>query len=169
MLYSNLFDYPLTAEEIYNFLIAEKIDRKEFFKYLKNAKNSIDFSGGFFFLKGHQKFVQERKTREVVSLNKLRKAERIISKLSLIPTIKLVGISGTLAMKNCKKSDDIDIFVIAQNGFAWTTRFLTAGFLVMLGVYRNKNSKKYQDKICLNLVLDEDRMLFDSQDLFTGS
>jgi hypothetical protein len=101
-------------------------------------------------------------------LEKLKKAERIISKLSLIPTIKLIGMSGTLAMKNCQRNDDIDVFVIAQKGLAWTTRFLTACFLIILGVYRNKNSKQYRDKICLNLILSEDRMLFETQDLFTA-
>ena len=40
--------------------------------------------------------------------------------------------------------------------------------LIILGVYRNKNSKRFKDKICLNLILDEDRMSFENQDLFTA-
>jgi len=168
LLYSSLFDYPLTKEEIYNFLIGKKINRKELSQSLKNVKIPIDFSRGFFFLKGNQKLVKIRQVRETISLNKLNKAKSIIGKLSLIPTIKLIGISGTLAMRNCKENDDIDIFVIAQSGLAWTTRFLTACFLIILGVYRNKNSKQYKDKICLNLVLGENRMLFENKDLFTA-
>jgi len=168
LLYSNLFDYPLTAEEIYNFLIAKKINRREFSKSLKKVKIPINFSGGFLFLRGNQRLVKKRQVRGIISLEKLKKAKKIISKLSLIPTIKLIGISGTLAMKNCQRNDDIDVFVIAQSGLTWTTRFLTACFLIILGVYRNKNSKQYRDKICLNLILSEDRMLFETQDLFTA-
>ena len=168
LLYSSLFDYPLREEEIYNFLIAPKTDRKEFSQALKSSRAFIDFSEGFFFLKGNKKLVRKRQAREIISVEKLKKAEKIISKLSLIPTIKLIGISGTLAMKNCTENDDIDIFVIAQNGLAWTTRFLAASLLIVSGAYRNKNSKLYKDKICLNLVLAEDRMLFDSKDLFTA-
>jgi hypothetical protein len=168
LLYSNLFDYPLQEEEIYNFLIAKKMDRKEFSTILKSGKIPIDFSEGSFFLKGDRKLVRKRQAREIISLEKLKKAGKIIRKLSLIPTIKLIGISGTLAMKNCEKNNDIDIFVIAESGLTWTTRFLTAGLLSILGVYRNKSSKQYQDKICLNLVLSEDRMLFDKEDLFTA-
>jgi hypothetical protein len=168
LLYSSLFDYPLEKDEIYNFLIAEKITQKELTQGLKSAKIPIDSSGGFFFLKGNQHLVKIRQAREIISFKKLSKAKRIIRQLSLIPTIKLIGISGTLAMQNCREVDDIDIFVIAQEGLAWTTRFLIAGLLILLGVYRNKNSKHYQDKICLNLVIDESRMLFENKDLFTA-
>jgi hypothetical protein len=111
---------------------------------------------------------RKRRVKEKISMEKLGKAKRIISKLSLIPTIKLIGISGTLAMRNCVEDDDIDVFIIAEKGLTWTTRFLAAFFLIMLGVYRNKNSKEYRDKICLNLILGEKRMLFTEQDLFTA-
>jgi D-beta-D-heptose 7-phosphate kinase/D-beta-D-heptose 1-phosphate adenosyltransferase len=61
-------------------------------------------------------------------------------------------------MENSDKDDDIDIFVITKKDFVWTTRFLMVVFLLILGVYRNKNSKTYSDKICLNMLLDEDCM-----------
>lgn len=168
LLYSNLFDYPLTEEELHNFLINEKIDRREFSKSLSSAKIPINFSKDFYFLSGNKQLVKKRQARELISIVKLKKAETIIKRLSLIPTIKLIGISGTLAMKNCEEDDDIDIFIIAEKNFAWTTRFLAVIFLIIMGAYRNKNSKHYQDKICLNLVLDEKRILFAKEDLFTA-
>ena len=168
LLYSNLFGYPLTEEELYNFLITEKIEKKKFSQILINGKFPFSSERGFYFLGGNKQLIKNRQARELISQIKLKKAKKIIKKLSLIPTIKLIGISGTLAMKNCEKDDDIDIFIIAAKKLAWTTRFLTALALIIMGVYRNKNSKRYQDKICLNLVLDEDRMFFENQDLFTA-
>lgn len=168
LLYSNLFDYPLQQEELYNFLIGKKISKSELEKTLSNTKLPISLSDGHYFLKGKQKIVGERMVRAKISLIKLAKAKKIIARLSLIPTVKLIGISGTLAMNNCVKGDDIDIFIIAEKGLTWTTRFLTATLLILLGVYRNKNSKQYRDKICLNLVLDESEMFFKEEDLFTA-
>jgi hypothetical protein len=168
LLYSNLFDYPLKATEIYNFFIGEKITKNTLSRVLKNEKLPIDSSQGLFFLKGQQNLVKKRQQREIISSKKLKKAELIIKKLSIIPTVKLIGISGTLAVKNCEVNDDIDIFIIAEKGFAWTTRFLVASILIFLGVYRNKNSQQFADKICLNLVLDENKMLFENQDFFTA-
>ena len=159
LLYSDFFDYPLKEEEIYKFLITDKrIEKARFHKILKNLKAPGNSEKGFYFLFGRKDLIAIRKNREKISLLKMQKAKKIIKILSLIPTIKLIGISGALSMKNSDKDDDIDIFVITKRDFVWTTRFLMVIFLLALGVYRNKNSKKYSDKICLNMLLDEDYM-----------
>src|ERR1035437_3295942 len=155
LLYSNLFDYPLKREEIYKFLITDKkIEKTEFHKAFKTLRIPVKSSEGFYFLFERKELVKIRKEREKISLGKMQKAKKIIRILSLIPTIKFIGISGALSMKNSDKDDDIDIFVITKKGSVWITRFIMVVFLLMLGVYRNKNSKTYSDKICLNMLLD---------------
>jgi len=159
LLYSNFFDYPLRIEEIYKFLITDqKIDKAQFHKSLQKVKSQVKTKDGFYFLSGRNELVQIRKEREKVSLGKMQKTKKIISVLSLIPTIKLIGVSGTLSMKNSTQGDDIDIFVITKKGFIWTTRMLMIIILLVLGVYRTKNSKAYSDKICLNMLVDENSL-----------
>jgi hypothetical protein len=159
LLYSDFFDYPLKIEEIYKFLITDKkIEKTDFHKFLKNLKTKVKFEKGFYFLPGRGKIVTIRNNREKVSLPKMQKAQKLIKLLSLIPTVKFIGISGALSMRNSDKDDDIDIFVITKKGFVWITRLLMVIYLLLLGVYRNKNSKKYSDKICLNMLLDESHM-----------
>jgi hypothetical protein len=159
LLYSNFFDYPLREEEIFKYLITDKkIDKVLFHKILKRLKRLVKSDKQFYFLFGRKELVRKRIDREEISLQKLKKAKNIINKLSLIPTIKLIGISGTLSMKNSESRDDIDIFVITQKGLVWTTRLLMIILLFILGAYRTRNSKTYSDKICLNMLLDENFM-----------
>lgn len=159
LLYSDCFDYPLSLEEIYKFLITnEKIGKTEFHRILQNLNMSVKSSKGFYFLPGREELVKKREDREKTSLKKLQKAKKIIKILSLIPTVKLIGISGALSMKNSGKDDDVDIFVITKKDFVWTTRLLMIVFLLIFGVYRTKNSLNYSDKICLNMLLDENKM-----------
>lgn len=159
LLYANFFDYPLKEEEIYKFLITgQKIGKTELHNLLKSMKASVKSNEDFYFLVGENRLVKIRKQRELISVKKLQKAKKIIKILKFIPTVKLIGISGALSMRNCDKDDDVDIFVITKKDFIWTTRFLMVIFLRILGVYRNKNSKDYSDKICLNMLLDESRM-----------
>ncbi len=167
LLYSDIFNYPLTKEELYNFL-PQKIAYNKFLQVFKSPLRQIEFNQEFFFLKGNKEIVKLRQTRELISLQKFKKAEQIIKKLSFIPTIKFIGISGSLAMKNSDTDDDMDIFIISGKRFAWTTRFLSACMLIVLGAYRNKNSKNVQDKICLNLILSESETHFKTEDLFTA-
>lgn len=159
LLYSDCFDYPLSPEEIYKFLITnEKIGKTEFYKALQKLSVSIESNRGFYFFPGKEELVKKRKNRKKTSFKKMQKARKIIKILSLIPTVKLIGISGALSMRNSGSDDDVDIFVIAKKDFVWTTRLLMIAFLLMLGVYRTKNSLNYSDKICLNMLLDENNM-----------
>lgn len=162
LLYADIFNYPLTKQEIYNFLISDKkIGKETIFKLLKNLKSHVTYKENYFFIKGKDDLIKKRKKREAISIEKLKKAKKIIKKLSLIPTVRFVGISGALSMRNSEVEDDIDIFVIAQKNFVWTTRFLLIIMLLIMGIYRNRNAKKYTDKVCLNMIVAENKIYFD--------
>ena len=168
LLYSNLFDYPLTKEEIYRYLIGLKTTEKDLYSVFKSPELPVQSKAGFFFLSGKTNLINKRKRREKISSGKLKKAEKIIRKIAVIPTIKLVGISGALAMKNSEKEDDIDIFIISEKNLVWLTRLFVVLQLILLGVYRTKNSRNNQDKICLNFLLGEERIGLDEKNLFTA-
>ncbi len=160
LLYSDIFNYPLKKEEIHYFLISnKKTSIKVIDKNLKNIKE-IDFKNGYYFLKGKERLVAIREKREKYSLVKLKKLKKLVKKLSLIWTIKFIGISGNLALKNTERKDDIDLFIISAKNTIWITRFLTIIMLKFLGVYRKRGEKKIRDKICTNMFIDESNLGF---------
>ncbi len=170
LLYSDIFDYPLKKEEIYLFLISnKKTSLKAIEKDLEKTKE-INFKKGFYFLKGKEKLIVIRKKREKNSLIKLRKAKKIAKKLSLIPTIKFIGISGNLALKNSDKRDDIDFFIVSSRNTIWISRFLVVLVLRALGVYRKRGEEKVSNKICTNMFIDEENLAFSRKrkNLFTA-
>ena len=91
LLYSDLFEYPLTKDEIFNYLIGLKIAKNTFYPLLKNTTLPIASSAGFFFLSGKKDLVKKRREREKVSLRKIKKAEKISQKIASIPTVKLTA------------------------------------------------------------------------------
>lgn len=170
LLYSDIFDYPLTKKEIWQYLIStKKVDINDIELELKKNEN-IDLKNNMYFLKGKKNLVNLRNKRTKISLLKLEKAKKIIRKLSLIPTIRFIGISGNLAVKNADKEDDIDLFIVAQKNTIWITRFAVALILKLLGAYRRREDKIVKDKICANMFLDENNLSFskDRRDLFTA-
>jgi D-beta-D-heptose 7-phosphate kinase/D-beta-D-heptose 1-phosphate adenosyltransferase len=171
LLYADIFNYPLTQKEIFRFLIAEeKIEENLVRATLKKLKSLIGFSKNYYFILGKKKLVQKRLEKEKISAVKLKKAKKIIDSLSFIPSVKFIGISGGLSMKNTNKEDDIDIFVITEKNLLWTTRFLLVVLLIFLGVYRKRNSKDTKDKICLNMIVTEDSIYFEkaNQNLYVA-
>lgn len=75
--------------------------------------------------------------------------------LPIFPQIKLIGLSGSVAMMNAKKSDDVDLFIITGRDRLWTGRFVAVMLAQLLGLRRKRGRKRASNKICLNLFFDE--------------
>ncbi len=170
--YADVFDYPLTSGELYRFLITDKNCSDSSFKKALTRINTNDqqteTNGEYFFLRGRKGIVALRKKREQSSASKLKFAEKIAGILRLIPWIKLIGVTGALAMSNAEKEDDIDLLIITSKNRLWLTRGLVVSFLRLVGVYRQPG--KIKDKICPNMLLDEEHLALPEKerDLFSA-
>lgn len=173
LIYSDIFDYPLTKEELWRFLIAknvENIDRVTFKKALiMFPPGRWEYKHGFYFLSGREEIVGKRERRKKEGGKKLDFARKIIQKLSLVPTVSFIGISGGLALENSEKNDDIDLFVITSKNTLWVTRLILVFLLIIMGQYRGRGKKESQ-KVCLNMLIDEESLSFPKkrQDLYTA-
>lgn len=168
LIYADIFDYPLEAKQIFNFLITYKCSFKSTNDSLSILvkQGQVGQLGTYYFLPGREKIVNLRKKREKWAIEKLTKAKKAVNVLKIIPQIKLVGISGGLAMSNTDIDDDVDLFIISANNQIWTTRFLASSTLSMLGQRRSFNSKNNKNKICLNMFMDESDLEIKPYDLY---
>ncbi|MBI1982457.1 MAG: hypothetical protein HYU49_00140 [Candidatus Levybacteria bacterium] len=166
--YSDVFAYPLTKKELWHFLLDKKTSRKEFEKALKTVSLVITEKDGFYCFLGREDIIAKRKQREKVSYEKIKIAKRTLPFFSWIPTVRLIGISGALAMNNADKNDDIDLFVVVRKNSLWTTRLFILLILQCLGLRRKRKEKNPSDKICLNMLFDERALGLpkEKQDLF---
>ncbi|MBI3379490.1 hypothetical protein HY029_01905 [Candidatus Gottesmanbacteria bacterium] len=168
--YADIFDYPLTAEEIWRWIIKYKnITMQQCNKEIKK-NNLIQFQSGYFFLKHRKEIIDLRKAREKYSLEKLKTAQEIANLLKFIPSVKLVGITGALAMNNAKEEDDIDLFIITSGRLLWTTRCLSTLLVEITGRRRHPGESNINNKICLNMFVDEEylEVFKKEQDLFSA-
>ncbi len=169
LFYSDIFDYPLTIDEIKKWLIGIKLPNKFQLSQLVQ-KQIIQKKDKYFFLSGRNNIVSLRKQRKKYSEEKLAIAQKAAFLLKFIPTIKLVGITGALAMYNTKKYDDIDLFIISSKNLLWTTRFLSTILLEIAGLRRHPQKTIAPDKICLNMFMDKKYLEVPKkeQDLFSA-
>ena len=170
LIYASLFDYPLKVYEIHKWLIGKKVTLYQVEKAIEKLvqKGKCKATNGYYFLPGKASLVVKRKSREKQSAKYLMKAQLLTQILKFIPWIKLVGISGGLAMANASKGDDIDLFIVTDKNRLWISRILAIGILDFLRVRRKPNMKisKVAGKICLNILLEEDRLEQDNKDIF---
>ena len=150
LLYHDVFDYPLTKSELLKWSPSKKING------LISKDHFISYKGGFYYLEDKKNLVIKRLLREKICQRKLKVAQRGGKILALIPTIKMIGITGALAMKNSDDESDIDLIIITKRGTLWISRLLSLFFLDLIRIPRRKfGDRNQKDKLCLNMWLEE--------------
>lgn len=151
VVYHDIFDYPLTKADLKKWLVSKKA--------AGSVKKNVDVveKEGFYFVKEKSDIIKRRVLNEKYSKEKLGKALKLLSKLSVIPTIDFVGITGALAMLNADERSDIDALIITKKSTLWTTRLVTLLYLKAKRVdVRRFNEAKPKDKLCLNIWISQD-------------
>jgi len=175
IVYYDTMNHPLTSFEVFKYLvnplhIAEfySSNKTDNFKSLveiekfskislvnvrkslnsKELKKFIQEKQGFYFLKNRKNIIRTRINGQKIADQKWKKAEKIINWLQIIPYIRMIGVNGSLALKNTREDSDIDVLIVIKSGRIWLTRFFVSSFLQLIGRRRHKNITK--DRICLN-------------------
>ncbi len=171
--YSDIFDYPLKLSEIHKFYSGANSISKILLKDSLNLAvrfGRIQRNGDYYFLPGRNSIVNIREIRQRASVPKLKIAKRTVRLLKNIPTVKLIGISGSLASRNSEKNDDIDLFFITSKNTLWLSRFLVNIVLILFGKKRGRFDFIGTNKICPNMYMDEGLLSigFDRRNIFTA-
>lgn len=172
LIYADIFDYPLKVQEVHKWLIGKKAVPRQVEKALGRLSqaSSIKHQREYYFLRKRKGLVVRRISKERQSAKYLQKAKMLCQILRIIPWIKLVGISGGLALGNTSKKDDIDLFIITAKNRLWISRLLALGLFSLIGQRRKAGAKGKQiaGKLCMNILLEEDKLEQKNKDIFIG-
>lgn len=155
--YYDIFDYPLTSFEIWRYLVSPKEgdqieipagDIVEALFESAELHDKISQKAGFYFLRGRETISDLRLSRKKMADQKWKKARKIFCILSVVPFLRAIFVSGSLAMENSKDDSDIDVIVVAKHSRIWTVRTLMTLLTFLMKVRRHGNKTK--DRICLN-------------------
>lgn len=169
ILYADIFNYALSRKELLKYAVG-KCTTQTLNTFISNPPSVIYEKDGYYCLKESKVNIILRKKREKISKEKLEKAKTISTLLTLIPSVKFIGVSGAVAVNNAEMDDDIDLFIITGKNAIWKTRLIVTLVVKLLGKKRSKNEKNTHDKICLNMFMQESSLAFNKQrrDLYTA-
>lgn len=163
VVYADVFNFPMTSREIAHFLIADSpYSLSQIESTLHNSdalRFLIESAEGYWFCRGRGEIVEIRRAHERASAQLWSQAVRCGGWLSYLPFVRMVALTGALAMRNAAHaSDDIDYLLITASGRVWTAR-LFAVILVRLAKLRGIT-------ICPNYVLSEQALVQSRQTLY---
>lgn len=151
----DLFDYPLTAYEIW-----ENLGQQHSLEYilstLEDSSSLIAEKNGFYFLSGRREIIITRQKRYNYSYRKIKIARRFASLFSILPFIRMIAVANSLGQYNLRDGSDIDFFIISAPRRLWLSRLYCTGLAKILNCRPTIKTKK--DKICLSFYLAEDHL-----------
>lgn len=171
LLYSAVFSFPLTRDELWKYLISQKkIDNDIFEKSLQKLDHLISQEGEYLCMKGDEQIRAQRFAHRKEIQKKMHLAQQAATLLSSIPTIQFIGLSGGLAAQNVTAADDIDFFIITKPNTVYTTRLLVLILLEIAGLRRSRRDRIAPNKICVNLLIDDQELAWPSNkhDVYTA-
>jgi hypothetical protein len=164
--YADVFDYALTADEIHRYLIGVSASRGDVRGALTSGRlvgqgqaQALSRAGRYFTLAGRESAVDTRRRRAAVSAAYWRRAVRYGRLIGNLPFVRMVAVTGGLAMDNVA-DDDIDYMVVTEPGRLWLCRALVVS-LVRAAAFRRVT-------LCPNYFLSERALALDEQNLFTA-
>jgi len=163
VIYADVFDFPLKAEEIHNFLICSRVFS------LSEVKHSLKTSPllcaeliclpPYYMLAGREALANQRASQEPITDKLMHRARTYGAWLARLPFVKMVAVTGSLAVRNPTASnDDLDYFLLVEPGRVWLARAF-AILLVRAGRIAGA-------EVCPNYVLASDQLTQKRQDLF---
>lgn len=164
LVYLDIFDYPLTASEVWRFLYRPEraVTQEEVSAALAEllAAGKVGESGEFYFLKGRDSIVATRAERKELSKKKWRRAKSTAEFLRLVPFVRGVFVCNSVAIDNGKKESDVDIVVIIKGGRMFLARFAVTAIVHLMGLRRH--GMKIADRVCLSFYVTDDALDFAS-------
>jgi hypothetical protein len=121
--YADVFDYPLTVHEVYRYLDFANASFEEVTQILTDTTHFSTVEN-YYTLRGREEIVKTRKQRAVVASRLWSKAARYGRMIASLPFVRMVAVTGSLAMNNTDEGKDIDYMIVTAPGHLWTCRAL---------------------------------------------
>jgi len=157
--YSDIFEYPLRLDELWRYLPvgAEKDDLA---LKLNTMHEYIGSRDGYYFLIGRDEIVGTRQRREAHSQTLLPHALRYGKILGALPFVRMVALTGSLAVLNVSKNADFDYMLVTKRGRVWMARLFAMAV--------NRIAKLFGFTLCPNLIVSETVLEWPLHDLYSA-
>lgn len=158
--YADLFDQAITANEIIRYLEVRASAARVMNLLQLHAGTLWHERRGYYCLRGHQALFDQTEQRARLAQVNWKRARGWASLMACLPFVRMIAVTGSLAMNNMSATDDIDYLVISERGRVWLTR------LCLIAVVRL--ARPFGDKLCPNYVLSHAALLMADQSFHTA-
>lgn len=162
LLYADIFDFPLTPREVHHRLIECRASGAAVEARLQalQAGGEVERVNGYVAVAGRSELFEIRHERGTRSAALWPHARHWGARLAALPFVRMVAVTGALAVDNVAGRSDIDFLLVTTPGRLWLCRALAVS-LVRAAATRGV-------LLCPNYLVTTRRLHFDEHNLFTA-
>lgn len=163
VIYSDLFDYPLTLDELVRYHVGGRVASGELAATVANSAllaRTVERTGGYFHLAGRAQLAAVREIRARQSRRLWRRALVYGRLVSAMPFVRMVAVTGALSVDNIGAVPDIDLLVVTRAGRVWIGRRALIAIVRLARLFR--------DDLCPNYVLADSHLTLEQRDFYTA-
>ncbi len=155
LLFFNLHRRPLSLKEIHQFLGAKTSEAELFLALMKLVrKGTVIEKNHQFALKKFQNIFRNLTKRQKIKNSLLKKAQRFAWVFKIVPFVRGVFLTNSLALGLPSEKSDIDVVVLTKPNRLWTARFFLNLWFLLLGQRRRRKFRKDPARFCLSYFVD---------------
>lgn len=160
--YADVFDWPLVPGEVHRSLPvpASPAHVTAAIRALAGDGRLVEPVPGVVTLPGRGATVEARKAREAASRRRWPAAVRAVRAVASVPFVRMVAVTGSLAVGGADDAADVDLLVVVADGRLWLGRALT-----MLVV---RLCRPFGIRLCPNYLVAESALELDDRSPFTA-
>jgi hypothetical protein len=162
---SEYLNFPFTLEEVANYFLPKTQLTGEQLRSILSTRSfadiPFDIKDGYLFTNASQANTSrlEREQMSVAKLDSAAEFARVLRRM--VPFIRTVAVTGSVAYGSADKWDDIDLFIVTKRNRLWLTAFMTLVF-VRLTKFLGLRAP-HLSLFCLSYVHDEQGFANESQ------
>jgi hypothetical protein len=162
--YFDIFNYPLTLDEIHHFL-DQTVSKDDVLLTLQQLvdDNRVFRMGSFYSLQLDLSLRARRINGNHKAGILLTTGYKVGGFLFQFPFVRGIGISGSLSKNYADQNTDIDFFIITRANRLWLARTLMHLFKKLTFI------TGHQHLYCMNYYIDEEALCIDEQNIFTAT
>ena len=160
--YGDIFHYPLTIEEVLRYLIETPASAAAIEATLCElvTTDEITHIGEYYCLPGQEATISVRQSRAANARQLWPQAIHYGNLIGNLPFVKMVALTGSLAVDNVDENGDIDYMIVTEPGHLWTARMIIVALV--------KWVKRQGIVLCPNYLISERALYIEEHNLFTA-
>jgi len=147
--YSDVFDMPITLDHLHRFLVGEAAEENAIDELVDSmvAIGRLARRGDVIYLPGRDEVLAIYYERTARAATMWRDAEKWGRRIGRIPFVRMVAVTGGLAVDSVADHDDIDYFIVTRPGRLWLTRLM----IIALG----RLAARHDIELCPNYLVSD--------------